>query len=286
MTSSPAKDGVVAQPLGGQRASAAGWLRGSVRFWSCLLLLIAAAVGLKATARSFGWYFRKEAVPLKTSLSHFDVGALGPRYERHWLSDHIAPMSEDMVDSLGTEEYFQVFVADTLTEAHDPAHIAHVFVSYYTGKPDMVPHVPEECWIAGGYDMVGGEEVRIPVAGVGAPEDEVPMQVLEFKSRQQEISGGREGGTATVMYFFHANGGYATTRTQVRASMLNPLQRYGYYAKIEISFRNAAGVLAGTEASIEAVAPLLARLLPALFENHLDLAKFRAERGAEVLPGE
>ena len=53
--------------------------------------------------------------------------------------------------------------------------------------------------------------------------------------RQNQFSG--EGADiATVAYFFHVNGGYATTRNGVRATMLNPRLRYAYYAKVEVTF--------------------------------------------------
>lgn len=254
--------------------------RASGRYWVGLVLLVGAAIGLKTAATSFGWHFRKEAVPLKLPLRLFDARALGPRYELNkLLTDLSPPLSEDMVDSLGTSEYVHLYVNDTQKAAGDPTRVAALFVTYYTGKPDMVPHVPDECFRAGGHDTLSQATEIVHVPGVGAPQDKLPVRVLEFRLRAQGVldTGGQ---VATVMYFFHANGGYATTRDGVRLSLSNPLDRYAYYAKIEVDFTSEMGARASRAASVEALEPLLARVLPALLRDHIDVEKLKAGAAA------
>ena len=148
----------------------------------CLALLVCCAIGLKTAARGFGWFFRKEAVPLKQPLQFFDARKLAPQYELNQrLSSRLEPMTEDMLETLGTHEYVQVYLTDPHKPVEDPTQVALLFVTYYTGQPDMVPHVPDECWLAGGYDKVSEESLNVRVAGVGAPHDELPVRVLEFR---------------------------------------------------------------------------------------------------------
>jgi hypothetical protein len=254
--------------------------RATVRYWVCLALLVSAAVGLKAAASWFGWHFRKEAVALKAPLRLFDTRQLGPRYELNKaFTDRLSPMSEDMVESLGTSEYLQVYITDTERRPDDGTRVASLFLTYYTGKPDMVPHVPDECYLAGGYDLVSRDTRAVPVAGVGAPQDQVPVRVLEFRGKQSwlEASG---ADLVSVLYFFHANGAYMTTRDDVRKRMSNPFQRYAYYAKIEVTFQSEIGTRASREASVAAVGPLLERVLPALLKAHLDLDRFSSAGAA------
>jgi hypothetical protein len=288
MTSLPAKDEVSIGPRVAVRSGAVrqGTRRTSLRYWVCLSVLVLAAGGLKTAASWFGWFIRKEAVPLKRPLQQMDVRELGPRYELDKVAmDKMEPMSEDMQESLGTKEYVQLCIKDTQKAADDPTRVALLFVTYYTGRPDMVPHVPDECYLAGGYDKISEATRSVRVPGCGAPNDEVPLRVLEFEGRRNmPFSVG--GDAVTVIYFFHVNNRYATTRNGVRASMLNPLQRYAYYAKVEVTFTNGSTVRAGREASVAATGPLLARVLPVLFKDHFDLEKFAPAANVSVPAGD
>jgi hypothetical protein len=106
------------------------------------------------------------------------------------------------------------------------------------------------------------------------------VRVLEFRARRRGPLTGGAGDIATVMYFFHANGRYVTTRNGVRASMSNPFQRYAYYAKIEITFASETLLRANKAASETALGPLLERVLPVLLQEHFDLDKLASAKGA------
>jgi hypothetical protein len=94
-----------------------------------------------------------------------------------------------------------------------------------------------------------------------------------------------------VLYFFHVNGGYATTRTEVRSAHMNPFDRYAYYAKVELWFSDESlRVLANRNVSLDAAGRLLRKLLPALLEDHFQdwktwVAKQKAAGQAEKPAG-
>lgn len=246
-------------------AARRGMWRASPRFWVCVILLVGTALGLQALAGWLGWTLQKEAVPLIAPLRYFDLAKLGPRYQPHPSNDRLPPLSDDMVDSLGTKELLQAVLADTSRTPDDPTRVVHLFVTYYTGKPDMVPHVPEECFVAAGYNLSGIDEVNIHVRGIGAPDDTVPVRIARFDK------GG--AGEITAAYFFHVNGSYQTTRNGVRLKLSNPFERYAYYTKIEVDFKSEDGRSANAQATVAALPAILEVVLPVLFEDHIDVAK-------------
>ncbi len=246
----------------------------SVRYWVCLGLLVFAAVGLKAAAWKLGVVLRKEAVPLKRPLQLFDARKLAPYYELDKVrTDRLEPITEDMIEALGTRDYLQVYLVDTRKPEGDPTQIALLFVTYYTGKPDLVPHEPDVCWAAAGYDKVSAATEHVRVPGINAPGDELPVRVLEFRAGQQDQLTATGADVVSVTYFFHANGHYALTRNDVRETMSNPLQRTAYFAKVEVTFTSGGSIRAGKDASVAALAPLLERVMPVLFADHFNLEK-------------
>lgn len=266
---------VVERRTGPRQRSADGrWA--SPRYWVCATILLISAVGMQVLPRALGVFLRKEAVPLRQPLQHFDTSRLLPRYERHPSNDDLRPVSEEVLDSLGTREYLELFLTDTDREPGDPARLGHVFVTYYTGRPDMVPHVPDECYVAAGYELVGTSNNQVRVVGVGAPDDLVPVRSLHFRTAEQRRTMEGDNKILTVMYFFHANGGYTCTRDGVRARLANPFQRHAYYAKIEVSFPQMSSQdrEQGQAASLASIAPLLEALLPVLLNEYFDLDCF------------
>ncbi len=285
MLETPAKSNAT-QPRPDVRAPARPVvLRSSARYWTCVVIMALAAVGVGVLPQWLGLHFQKQAVPLKVPLQQFDARKLAPRYERHPASDHIKPLSADMIESLGTEEYLQVYLRDTTKPADAPTAVVNLFVTYYTGQPDMVPHVPDECYHAGGYDKLGADTRQIRVRGVGAADDEVPVRVVRFVAPANRRRGGTTGETC-VTYFFHVNAGYATTRNGVRLRLSNPTESHAYYAKIEVTFTDdGLKQMAGEQASVAALQPLLEALMPVLFDDHFDLSVFpHSSSGTEVNP--
>lgn len=239
------------------------------RYWACVGILICAAIGLQASASALGAYFRKESLPTRKPLNFFDASRLGLRYAL--APDQPLPLPHDLVENLGTENYIQLALIDRDVSPNDATYLAQVFVSYYTGKPDMVPHNPKECMRAGGWLLKGESLISAEVDAPGAKRVSIPVSVLQFEPPQTSkmmFSLAPANTQHTVMYFFYTNGGYVTTRNEVRWKVANLGDRYAYYSKIEISFSDKNGRPASRDQAVAAVTPLLQAIMPVLWQDH------------------
>ncbi len=257
--------------------------RSAMRFYVCLGVLVVAAATMQTTARLLGQYFRKSPVFLKKPLHLMDKSKLAPEYTLFYLPSRI--LSEDEIQSLGTDQYIQWRLVDQTRASAAAPSIVSLFITYYTGQPDMVPHVPDECYLAGGYDPVGAPEtIEVLVPRAGAPQDKIPVRVVTFQTAKRGGLGGIHllpNAPVTVMYFFYTNGSYATTRNQVRVSQANLWDRYAYYAKIEVRFSNR-----NREESIAALGTLLRKVMPILLNDHFqDWETLTAEGSAPPTGG-
>ncbi len=243
----------------------------SARYVTCVVVLLAAAAGIEALKRFGGISLTKEPVELKKSLREFDERRLAPEYSLHPVRPK--PLEHDVLETLGTQEYVDLRIIKAGAASNDPTSMAIVFISYYTGKPDMVPHVPDECLVAGGLDRVGraySQEVNVSLPG--AESASIPVRVLQFRGRDHGTSNGSDTDAPrpmTVLYFFHCNNQYKATRSGVRMTLGDIWERFGYYAKFEVRFVNEhTGAAAPLEDSLEALGPLLEKLMPIVFEDH------------------
>lgn len=260
------------------RASAAATRRPVVtaRFIVCIGLLGGFALGMMLYSQKFGGYFQKRPLPLKISLAAFNFDALGPRFALP--AEQPPPLSHDVEESLGTKDYFQARLIDRTKDTPTSRREVHLFVTYYTGKPDQVPHVPDECMIAANMEKIGEEdrEVTIPAAGSNGQALKTHFRILRFRPKIR--AGG--GGERTVLYFFNTNGRYAITRDEVRLAQFDFRQRYAYYAKIEVNvtdvtIQQIAGQTresyrdAGIEDVVATTIPLMERFLPVFLRDHI-----------------
>ncbi len=223
---------------------------------AALLLAGAAVLAGPVATRLAG--VKKEYVPLRAALSTLDKASLGP-----FRFIEAANLDADQVNTLGTEQYISWQLEDT--SVPDPVHplrFAHLFVTYYSGKPDMVPHVPDVCFKGAGYDVRRGDHVELHIAGL---KRDVPVRTVSFV--RSGIYGKDE---PTVVYTFLANGDFTCTREGVRMAVGDIRARHAYYSKIEVSFgsRSTRPQNATTEQTLEGAARLLNYALPALLERH------------------
>ncbi len=241
-------------------------------FVACLTLLAALAIGFEVLAARKGIQFRKEPLNLKTPLDRLQKEKLAPY--GLWRPGTLPP---DMLDELGTEEYIQWEIDDPyrpddgalrdlsnnpnwLTE-NWPWRIS-LFVTYYTGKPNQVPHVPEVCYAGSGHELVRQyfDTVVIPRAG---GDKTIEVQVLEFR-RQGGLLGPSE---RLVIYTFHANGQFRRARRAVQLAVSDPLSKYAYFSKLETSMDIGRGY-ASKDQALEAGKRLLRVVVPVLLEDH------------------
>ena len=230
-------------------------------FIVCAAILLTAAVAKEAVIRALGVQMVKEEIPLQHPLDEMDPAALMP-YE---LKEKSRIQNRDIVESLGTDEYMQWILEDTEAGPGSPTRYCSLFITYYTGNPDMVPHVPDECYVGGGNSRVGGEMVTLDIPG----HDDVSFQYVMFQRVDDNMMKTEK---FSVQYFFHANGKYSGSRTDTRLILgSNWFSKYSYFCKVEwkfYSFDSFGMLYPDKDQTLAASRKLLARLLPELEANH------------------
>jgi hypothetical protein len=242
-----------------------GWnnaLKQSLRrptFFVVLLVLLVSAIGINAATTAMKLYFKKEALPLRAKEG---LGAL-PTQLGPWVAiPEVHTINPDMAHELGTDKYvFRTYVDTSAIynggpitnrqeilglESLPPEErarkigdwrtknlnaVVNLAVTYYTGKADTVPHVPDRCMVADGFQPT---EYKVLTWGLGdyAPgaARTVPVRFIDFEDQTER--GVRQN--RCVTYFFHANGEYLDDPLAVRRKLQDLFQRYGYFAKIEV----------------------------------------------------
>lgn len=234
----------------------------STRYYVVLAVLGVSALGLQSLAHVLDAYFQKEPLPLKRPLHTLSVAKLGPQYVLY--PTQLPPLTDELIENLGTKEYLNWRLVDTTVDRRASTRIARLFITYYTGQPDMVPHEPRECQQAAGWELVHDDLFHVAMPGPDGEDVRIPVDALDFVPPE-----GGSGQTLTVLFFFYANGKYMTTRGEVRLATSNLADRYAYYSKIEVSFINEGGTRsADHEAAKEAGARLLKKLMPILWADH------------------
>jgi hypothetical protein len=256
---------------------------------ACLALLLGGTVLMELTTSRLEVHLRKQPVPLRKPLYQADGSKLLPEYELHPIQP--PPLTAETIEALGTEEYLQWRIVDLSRPVDHPLRVAQVFVTYYTGRPDAVPHTPDECLSAAGAELLSSRGEQIELPGLGLPEDRIPVRVAIFRlpSRQAVMGfGARAAPEMTVLYFFHTNGKFRASRQEVRLELTNLFERFAYYSKVEVSFASDRQPPrhADTAESLAALPPLLRKLLPILLQDHYqDWESFRSaaqRRGASA----
>lgn len=250
-------------------------------FVICVAVLAIAGAGKDILLEWSGVHLKKEALPLKKPLSMLDAGALAP-YEvikKHKIAN------EDILEQLGTEEYIQWELVDTESGEFSPVHYCSLFITYYTGNLDQVPHVPEECYVGGGNQRLSAEFISLDVADLDglstvAPANEPvrePGVVKPIKARYvvflgQSTNMWQANSRYGVLYFFYANGAYAGSRTEARAILgSNLFGKYSYFSKVEWKFYGGGRggkIFPDKAEAIVASERLLSVVLPIIEKDH------------------
>lgn len=236
-------------------------------FLVCALLLLTAATTKSLVIQALGWHLTKQPLPLKQSLHDLNESALLPYTVRNKLRIDNA----DVLATLGTEDYLQWIVEDPDADSASPIRFCSIFVTYYTGDPDMVPHVPDECYVGGGNRRKAGYvDTAVLSQGVGQNPQTIRYQNILFTGTGDSVM--TSNIEFYVAYLFHVNGQYSGSRTETRAHLSqNFLSRYSYFSKVEWQFYgfDAFGRIYPDRAHVaEASERLLRVLLPALEDGH------------------
>jgi len=232
-------------------------------FLLCVALLAFVAGGMSWVKYYFKLWLDKPPIELTRPLDDLDESRLAPFI----VKDKIKIQSNDIVDSLGTEDYLQWVLVDSQAEQNSPVGSLLLFITYY-GKADSVPHVPEECYTGGGYKKDTSVPIKFELAD-GDPESPgrtIPGRYVVFKRANSEIWSSRE--TFPVLYLFNVNRTYTNTRTDARFILGRNLRnKHSYFSKIEMVF-NRMDKPPDEEAAIAECNKLLSVLLPVLEQDH------------------
>ncbi|HSW44387.1 MAG TPA: hypothetical protein VLM89_02325 [Phycisphaerae bacterium] len=220
---------------------------------------------IDAKERTGAWQVTDTNPQTKTEIKYTIENETGVRDLRVWASYHLLSAAEikpEILDSLGTTQYIQWALLDqTAGGALQPEDFVQLFVTYYTGAPDQVPHVPEECYMGGGYVIKNEFLVEVPLPALG-PDRTVQVKALEFAGPSFMSQG-----TKIVMYVFHTNGRFCADRTCVRGAMADPFGRHAYFSKLEVSF-GTSEALPPRDKAIEAGRRFLSIVIPVLLKDH------------------
>jgi exosortase len=234
-------------------------------------LLAAALAGQQALVMANSVVMHKQSVPLRMSLDRLEHPTGKWRFVKQ-----DPPLSKDIVDELGTEEYVNRTYEDTTWLQGPRGRYADVHIAYYTGTPDTVPHVPQQCFKAGGLVQVAGGPVSLKMDPAGYSEDpDVPGGYLHpvaenrFTS-ETRVPGldipatyftfanpNRGGDKVNVAYFFVANGKFLAGPNEVRLNGFDLRDKYSYYCKVQVTVGVQDQKLAA-----ERIASLLTEIMP------------------------
>lgn len=211
------------------------------------LVLLAAAVGSNATTRFLKLHYKKQPVALVRPL-HEVSSRLGP-WELVTIDE---PVSAEFEEALATDKYvFRDYVDTRLVsrqqldqfknktaaerkklalelQQKNPAAVVNIGLTYYTGLVDTVAHIPDRCYIADGYEPAKYDLVAWDALRGRAGDQKLRFIVFE------DPTPGRKTAVRNVAYFFHCNGKYMNDPIDVRKSLADLFEKYGYYMKVEL----------------------------------------------------
>jgi hypothetical protein len=222
----------------------------------------------------------------------------------HW-ERHAEDLIEaaDIVDALGTDNYLtRTYVSKTETTADGEPVAVDFHAAYYTGMIDPVPHVPERCFVAGGWQLAAQSEVlELPLDGSAwlpmETDGEEPLYLIRVSNANRDYPGRRiplprgvtpDAGPRMRItsftdeqnrpihsgYFFIANGGTVARSEDVRLLAFKLTDDYAYYLKVQITSTQVDSA----EQLARVSADLLQDLMPEIMLCVPDWTKVRLER--------
>lgn len=243
-------------------------------FLVAFAVLLLAAVGLNAATQFMQLHFKKLPVPLAHKLENIP-GELGT-----WVNVMKDQLSDDVQQELGTDQYVMRYYVNALVVTKEEIAefegkdykkrldllgklrakyrgradraILSFAVTYYTGKADTVAHIPERCYTADGYEATDSKTEPWDVHSSHGKDGKLDVRYISFEDQS-----GTERVQRNVAYLFHVNGKYTSDPKEVRLALQNLLQKYGYYAKVELMIQEK-----NSDESAEAMRDFLSYALP------------------------
>jgi len=226
-------------------------------FVICVVVLLLSGVVMSK------FHIEQEPWPLKKPLSLLDEDGLGA----YRVVKKLIIEDEDVLTQLGTEDYVQWFLEDTEALNDSPVRNVMLFITYYP-LADRVPHVPEECYVGTGHQLLSSEDMAYTVVRNGA-EENIEGTHLVFQRNATNYWGFDEKFSA--FYLFSVNGSYAGSRNSARLALNKSIfSKHCYFSKVEWSFLTGSGTSSylDKDEARRAGEKLLAVILPVLEDKH------------------
>ncbi|WP_432799128.1 exosortase/archaeosortase family protein [Poriferisphaera sp. WC338] len=252
--------------------------------------------------------FSSQAVVLNSTQTVIFKKAINPRHQMYALPNQVGdwklyredpPMTKEILDALGTNNYVSRTYVDERWPKDEPGRYIRLHSAYYTGTPDTVPHVPDRCYVAGGANIVTQGSTKLTVKGPEYFTDEdgtlaysrlhngevripqtkdIPATFIQFVMGGDKI--GQKKATSNVAYFFAANGKFLASPNDVRFFGTSKEDLYAYYCKIEVrtDIEDAEQAKARIEDFLSAYLPEVMACLP----DWIDVTEGRYPRGVEA----
>ncbi len=257
----------------GQRPGSAGLWRqiiGDKHFLACLVIVLLAGGTLQGSIKKFKIHLAKRPAELRAPLASlpgelgsFEAISFKDPNTAEMVIDRVLP--EDIVHAMGTEIYLSRTYLDSKT-AEGLTPFVEVFSTYYTGKPELVPHTPERCQAAAGYTPTDSDVFEVSVPNVGLPGDKLTVRASTFVGIDPNTGQNR---SFAIIYFFVANGEYFDDHDFVRWHLNKPqayfLDKYSYYGFFRLTFpraKNNAQCIATAKKFLKEALPEMIRIWP------------------------
>lgn len=197
-------------------------------FVVCVLVLSLSGVVMSK------FYIELEPWPLKKPLENLEKADLGP----YRIARKMEIKDKDVLSQLGTNEYIQWMLRDTEVSKDSPVGNVMLFITYYP-LADRIPHVPEECYVGAGNQLLASESIEYTLS-LDEGEQNVDGRHLVFQ--RAASSNWAFGGKFSVFYLFSINGDYAGSRGSTRFALnKNMFSKHCYFSKVEWSFSTHSG---------------------------------------------
>lgn len=271
-----------------------------VAFVVACLTLIGSGVAFQATVKNLNIYLKKESVDLRQHFTTIHRN-LGP-----WQAVTTDQQFDAAtVEALGTDIYFDRTYA---IDGDVKNGWLSVHMAYYTGMIDAIPHVPDRCMVAGGFNTLTlPTYLDLPIDTSTWLEDErhinrrtgkpypyihyrdpvrghpiiVRMPIGDFRLRTTEFSHPDTGDSRVYAGFlFIANGLVTASPYNVRALAFDRTDKYAYYMKVQFTKHGSKDLTADDFATM--VTDILQYLLPELMRCLPDWAELDALDASDI----
>jgi hypothetical protein len=195
----------------------------NLHYGLAVLVLAASAVGMQVARSRDLLVVVKKPLPIRKPLRDLDRGSIAP-----FKFVSARKLDQEMEIEMGTAEYL-----DWILESPGGSRVWRdpVFLSatYYTGKQDQVPHVPEECLWQGGLSPAEGDaSFEVASAETG---DVIRIHRVAFYPAM------RDGTKLYDYYTIRVNGSFFSSRNTLRPFLAVPGETHLYYSKVEVMFQ-------------------------------------------------